>query len=99
MNHLSTDGSATYEASLKTMINLLQSNWRFDVSGRAGNDLNLKKFNKVTIVPLATDLRLLKNYLLLKAGEAVNRLARNAADANAYNTLLETVYFRVNTTE
>ncbi|CAH2008392.1 unnamed protein product [Acanthoscelides obtectus] len=82
-------------ASLKTMINLLQSNWRFDVSGRAGNDLNLIKFNKATIVPLATDLRLLKNYLLLKAGEAVNRLARNAADANAYNTLLETVYFRV----
>ncbi|CAH1965753.1 unnamed protein product [Acanthoscelides obtectus] len=87
--------TATYEASLKTMINLLQSNWRFDVSGRAGNDLNLKKFNKVTIVPLATDLRLLKNYLLLKAGEAVNRLARNAADANAYTTLLETVYCRV----
>ncbi|KAF5272966.1 hypothetical protein FQR65_LT17267 [Abscondita terminalis] len=44
--------TGNFEASLKTMINLLQSNWRFDVSNQAANDLNIKKFNKITIVPL-----------------------------------------------
>nr|CAI5858713.1 unnamed protein product [Callosobruchus analis] len=86
---------ASHEASLKTMIKLLDSNWRFDISSRAGSDLNLKKFNKITIVPLAADLRLMKNYLLSKAQEAMVQLTKNDHDVGAYNTLLETVYCRV----
>uniref|UniRef100_A0A6P7H593 Uncharacterized protein LOC114344527 n=1 Tax=Diabrotica virgifera virgifera TaxID=50390 RepID=A0A6P7H593_DIAVI len=53
--------TANCESNLKTLINLFQSNWRFDISNRAGNDLNLKKFNKITIVALASDLKYSSN--------------------------------------
>lgn len=86
---------ANCEASLKTMINLLQSNWRFDVAHQAASDLNIKKFNKITIVPLASDLKLLKNYLILKAEEAIRELNQNPLNVNAFNTLLETIFCRV----
>lgn len=87
--------TATYEAGFKTMINLLISNWRFDISHRAGNDLNINRFNKITIVPLASDLKLLKEYLIIKAEESLKILKRNPHNASAYNTLLETIYCRV----
>lgn len=87
--------SANCEVSLKTMKNLLESNWRFDISSQAGSDLNIKKFNKITIVPLASDLRILKEYLIKRAGEALNNLENNSYNVTAYNTLLETIFCRV----
>lgn len=84
----------TCEAILKTMISVLTSNWRFDISSRAGNDLNINRFNKVTIVPLASEIKLLKQYLITKSKEAINKLKQNATDADAYNVLLETIFCR-----
>ncbi|XP_074029091.1 uncharacterized protein [Leptinotarsa decemlineata] len=86
--------AADMEANMKTMINLLQSHWRFDISNRAGNDINLKKFNKVTILPLAHDLKLLKDYLISTADESLRSLKIDNRNVAAYNTLLETVYCR-----
>lgn len=87
--------SANYEASLKTMKNLLDSNWRFDISSRACSDLNIKKFNKITVVPLASDLKLLKEYLISKATEALKDLENNSHNVTAYNTLTETIFCRL----
>ncbi|KAK9703848.1 hypothetical protein QE152_g29059 [Popillia japonica] len=86
---------ATCEASLKTMINLLTSNWKFDISSRAGNDLNINRFNKVTIVPLASDIKLLKEYLITKSKEALNKLNHSPTDIDAYNVLMETIFCRI----
>lgn len=87
--------SAEVEANLKTMIHLFNANWRFEISSQASNNLNLNKWNKVTIIPLANDLKLLKNYLTRKASEAYSALSRNSADKYAFSTLLETVYCRL----
>ncbi|XP_060525289.1 uncharacterized protein LOC132701425 [Cylas formicarius] len=87
--------TANIESRLKTMVNLLASNWRFDISSRAGNDLNISKFNKITIVPLASDLKLLKEYLMSTAKEAANLLSANAMNVNAFLILMETVYCRI----
>lgn len=87
--------TSNYEAQLKTMINLLESNWKFDISSRAGADLSIKKFNKITIVPLASDLKLLKNYLVSNAQKALQILEKKPKDLGAYNTLLETIFCRV----
>ncbi|XP_050516376.1 uncharacterized protein LOC126891238 [Diabrotica virgifera virgifera] len=87
--------TANCESNLKTLINLFQSNWRFDISNRAGNDLNLKKFNKITIVPLASDLKLLKQHLVTEADKALQRLKIDSHNVAAYNTLLETIFCRV----
>ncbi|CAG9827845.1 unnamed protein product [Diabrotica balteata] len=87
--------TANCESNLKTLINLFHSNWRFDISNRAGNDLNLKKFNKITIVPLASDLKLLKQHLVTEADKALQVLKIDSHNVAAYNTLLETIYCRV----
>ncbi|CAH1106714.1 unnamed protein product [Psylliodes chrysocephalus] len=85
-----TDIYAEAESDLKTMIQLLETNWRNDVSTEALNNLN-----KITIVPLATDLKLLKEHLCNKAEEAACRLKNDLKDRHSYNVLLETVFCRV----
>jgi hypothetical protein len=62
-NIYSTLPAAEGESKLKTVIHLIQSNWQYDISTVAANDLNSKKWNNVTILPLATDIKILKNYL------------------------------------
>ena len=36
------------KATLKTMIRLLESNWKFDIYSQAADDFNVKKWNKST---------------------------------------------------
>lgn len=50
-------------SDVKTLIQLIQKNWRFNVSSQGYSVLNLKKWNKITTVPLASDLKILKNHL------------------------------------
>ncbi|CAG9790220.1 unnamed protein product [Diatraea saccharalis] len=84
------------EADLKTLIHLIELNWKFDVSSQASNDLNLKKWNKVTIVPLASDLKMLKQYICDKAKSAASKLVESEnSNIEAYVTLAETIYCRI----
>ncbi|KAI8437386.1 hypothetical protein MSG28_011719 [Choristoneura fumiferana] len=88
--------TATMQADVKTLIQLIEANWKFDVSSQACSDLNLKKWNKVTMVPLASDLKLLKDHLCEKAKTAASKLSLvDSTDVEAYITLTETVYCRV----
>lgn len=52
--------TANIESDLRTLIQLIDGNWKFDVSSQAANDLNIQKWNKVGLVPLAGDLKLKK---------------------------------------
>ncbi|KAJ8968826.1 hypothetical protein NQ314_002088 [Rhamnusium bicolor] len=83
------------QARLKSLSEMLKEHWRFEVSNKAANDISMKKWNKVTIVPLASDLKLLKEYLISQANEAINNLEKNSSDIKAYKILLETVFCRV----
>lgn len=90
-----TIAAAEAEADLKTLIQLIDSEWRFEISTQASNDLNVKKWNKITMVPLASDLKLVKEYLTEKANAAVKILLNCDINKEAYITLLETVFCRV----
>ncbi|XP_074034197.1 uncharacterized protein [Leptinotarsa decemlineata] len=87
--------TAEVESDLKNMIHLFTSNWRFEVSNQAANDLSIKKWNKVTIVPLADDLKKLRVHLIERAKDAITSLNNNENDEKAFTTLLETIYCRV----
>nr|CAI5855958.1 unnamed protein product [Callosobruchus analis]CAI5860464.1 unnamed protein product [Callosobruchus analis] len=87
--------NADAEARFRTMIQLFQANWRFEVSGVAASYLNLNKWNKTTIIPLASDLKLLMNYLLDIAKQNIEKLQTDTRDAITYNNLVETVLCRV----
>ncbi|CAH1981444.1 unnamed protein product [Acanthoscelides obtectus] len=86
--------SADIEADLKTLIQIIEGNWRLDVSGQA-TDLNIHRWNKVTLVPLTGDLKLLKECLLKKVTSAVYMLPASRHDKRAYIKLVETVYCRL----
>ena len=51
------------ESDLKTLVHLLTSNWQYDISSQVASDLNTKKWNKVMIIPLASDMKIFKNFL------------------------------------
>ncbi|CAH0563122.1 unnamed protein product [Brassicogethes aeneus] len=86
--------SAEAEADLKTLIQVIESQWKYEISSQATNDLNINKWNKITIVPLASDIKLLKDALVAKAKQAVEGLH---ADVNVkdFINLLETIYCRL----
>lgn len=87
--------TAEMESNFKTFKQLLEDAWRFEISTRAAADLSIKKWNKVTLVPLATDLRTFRNYLISKATDAVNKLKNNTNDQESYKLLMETVFCRL----
>ena len=73
--------NATIEADIKTLIRLFESNWSFEVSFHASNNLNLNKWNKVNIVPLASHIRLIRQYLI----DLANKSLKFLNDANKLN--------------
>nr|CAI5866093.1 unnamed protein product [Callosobruchus analis] len=87
--------SGDVEAEMKTLVQLIEGNWKFDVSSQAATDLNMQKWNKVTLVPLAGDLKLLKDCLLKEATLAVSKLQARSNDKKAYIILLENIYCRL----
>lgn len=83
------------EAGLNTLIQLIDSNWKFDIASQAATDQNKKKWNKITIIPLANDLKILKAYLQKKAEHAAKKINEGSYTIAIYIELLETVYCRV----
>ncbi|XP_074035312.1 uncharacterized protein [Leptinotarsa decemlineata] len=86
--------SAEAEADLKTLVQVIDSQWQYEVSSQAASDLNMNKWNKVTLVPLASDLKLLKEFLVSKADSAATALNNNPTLSD-YLLLLETIFCRV----
>ncbi|CAH1099872.1 unnamed protein product [Psylliodes chrysocephalus] len=83
------------EANIQVFRRLLENMWKHEISSKAGNDLNTKTWNKITLVPLAADLKLFRSYLITKGTEAAQKLEKNLNDYKAFNLLLETVFCRL----
>ncbi|XP_072400855.1 uncharacterized protein [Diabrotica undecimpunctata] len=91
----STIAAGEAEANLKTLIKLFESHWRYEISSQAANDLIIKKWNKITLVPLSSDLNILKKYLLEKAVAAISKLQSTNLNAEAYTSLVEIIFCQV----
>lgn len=83
------------EANIGVFRRLLENMWKTEISHQAGNDLNTKSWNKVTIVPLATDLKLFRNYLIQNGSKAAKDLQANVKDGKAFTMLMETAFCRL----
>lgn len=92
---IGTVPAAEAEAELKTMIHLFETNWRYEISSQAANNLNLNKWNKISIVPLASDLKIMKDYLAQCAQKSAAKLQSMSTDITAYNNLVEVTYCQV----
>ncbi|KAK5644959.1 hypothetical protein RI129_006259 [Pyrocoelia pectoralis] len=82
-------------AKLKALRELVTTEWRYEVSTIANNDLQQKKWNKPTLVPLAEDLVLVKKYLLAEAEKLRNDLKQNPNHIKAFKTLQEICYVQL----
>ncbi|KAL4710136.1 hypothetical protein ACJJTC_016538 [Scirpophaga incertulas] len=65
------------------------------IKHQAATDLNKKKWNKITIIPLANDLKILKAYLRKKSEQSAKKINEGSYTVATYIELLETVYCRV----
>ncbi|XP_039296837.1 uncharacterized protein LOC111054622 isoform X12 [Nilaparvata lugens] len=83
------------EEELKTTKMLIESNWNVELSHAASSCLQQNKMNKITIVPLASDLKKFRDYLIDKGDEAVETLKIDSNNKLAYKTLSEVLYCRV----
>ncbi|KAG5884923.1 hypothetical protein JTB14_001881 [Gonioctena quinquepunctata] len=90
----STIDIAEMEANFKTFQQLLSDSWKFEISTVAASCLNTRKWNKITIVPLASDIKLFRCYLIEKANSALEELKTNPKSEKAYKLLLEVSYCR-----
>lgn len=79
--------SEEVEANLKTLMHLIETNWRYDVSSQAADDLNVKTWNKVSLVPLASDLKKLKTYLVTTGNSAASTLREDPDDERAFSVI------------
>lgn len=87
--------AATIEADFTIFKTLLETTWKYEISSQAGNDLSIKTWNKVTIVPLAADIKLFRKYLIETGNEAEKNLTKNPFDLKSFNLLMETVFSRL----
>nr|CAI5821401.1 unnamed protein product [Callosobruchus analis] len=65
------------EANIGKFRQLLENMWKHEISSHAGRDLNTKTWNKVTLVPLATDLKMFRSYLVEKGNTAAQLLQQD----------------------
>lgn len=87
--------AATIEADFTMFKTLLETTWKYEISSQAGSDLSIKTWNKVTIVPLAADIKLFRQYLIDTGNGAEKKLMENSFDLNSFNLLMETVFSRL----
>lgn len=84
-----------FAEKLKILKELIVSEWRYEVSTIANNDLKQKKWNKPSLIPLAEDLTLLRGYLLREAEKCRKTLQQNATDEKTYKNLIEITYVQL----
>ncbi|VEN62581.1 unnamed protein product [Callosobruchus maculatus] len=80
---------------LKTLKELIVSEWRYEISTTANNDLKQKKWNKPSLIPLAEDLTLLKKYLLDQSEDCKKILLNHPTDEKAFRTLTELTFVQL----
>ncbi|KAK4885189.1 hypothetical protein RN001_001460 [Aquatica leii] len=78
--------------TLKIMTKLLENEWSMEVSTEANKNLNIKRFNKPTIIPVTEDLQKMKIYLDNLISESKLKLEENNKDETAYKSLIEATY-------
>lgn len=86
---------AAIQDELNTTIMLIKSHWKTEVSHVAANHLHAKKMNKVSIVPLAADLKILREYLITKWEKATETLSNNPNCTQAFEELTKSVLCRL----
>lgn len=80
---------------LNIMKQLIDDEWATEVSTEAGQNLNLNRFNKPTLIPVTEDLQKMKIYLDNLISHSMIQLKANNSDEVAFRQLIEGTYCNV----
>lgn len=80
---------------LKVLKELISSEWQYEISTLANKDLQQKKWNKPSLIPLAEDLTLLKSYLSAEGEKYYNILQTDKSNEKAFKILQEICYVQL----
>ena len=72
-------------------IDLMKDNWNDEISRASRDELNQRKWNKPTLLPLTADLQVLSKHLKQVITSSLASLANDAHDIDAYRDILTAV--------
>lgn len=78
-------------SNIKTVENLIQKQWSYELATNASKELYQKKWNKPALLPLTSDIKIFRVHLVLKQKNAIKKLKINPIDIAAFKSLQETI--------
>jgi len=78
-------------SDIKTVENLIQKQWSYELATNASKELYQKKWNKPALLPLTSDIKIFRDHLVLEQKNAIQKLKINPIDIVAYKSLQETI--------
>ncbi|VEN47397.1 unnamed protein product [Callosobruchus maculatus] len=80
---------------LKALNVLIETDWADEISSEAGQNLNVNKFNKPTLIPMAEDIKKFEAYLNSILQNAKELLVEDPSNKKAFRDLVDGVFCRV----
>nr|CAI5817390.1 unnamed protein product [Callosobruchus analis] len=80
---------------LKALNILIGTDWADEISSEAGQNLNVNKFNKPTLIPMAEDIKKFEAYLNEILQKAKELLTEDPSDKKAFRDLVDGTFCRV----
>ncbi|GLV33464.1 hypothetical protein CBL_20201, partial [Carabus blaptoides fortunei] len=77
---------------LQALISLIETDWALEISSEAGQNLQINKFNKPSLIPIAEDIKKFDMYLNNLIKNAKIGLAENSGNVKAYRNLLDGIF-------
>lgn len=81
--------------SVKNMKHMLEKQWCFEISSNACKEIYQKKWNKPSLLPLTSDIKLFKDHITKTENESYNNLKVNPNDVQAFRKLQECILAQV----
>jgi len=81
--------------NLRTLKDLITNEWKYEISTIANNNLEQRKWNKPSLIPLAQDLNLIRTFLNVQSKKHQDKLKSDNNDESSYKQLQEVTFVQL----
>lgn len=90
--HLDLDDTQKkMKKSLLNMKSIIEKQWSYEISTNACKEIFQKKWNKPAYLPLTSDIKIFRDYLINVQNRCIKELKENPSNINAYRELQESI--------
>ncbi|XP_050059864.1 uncharacterized protein LOC126551137 [Aphis gossypii] len=93
-----SDGLCMYsneKNALNSIKYMIEKQWSFEISTNATKDIYQKKWNKPAILPLTSDIKLFRDYIVNVEKDSYEKLKLNHNNLQAYRELQESILAQI----